>query len=327
MIEENLKKEIDLQMSQEVPNQKTAEITKLSINEDTTYDIIYDVYDAGEQKYFYIKMLENTAVSPFYYNISYTIEELHNLHRIFKSCDIYQLKEEIKSLFDEGKIKLSFDENETIIKMELKTILFVKKYKINFLLYREMIPEEEKDQLSLDLYSLEKKTLKKLKEMKLFLDQFKGNQEQIEIINNLIQKFNIFEIPGIEAKQNDNLSGSDISIHPGNIKNIPAMYINVNKKHYKLSKEKNKIDLLIRNIYDKAWPQNEIILKCKENSTLKCNRIDNFPYEIEKDQDGEFSIYYDPKDLEKGKYETSLELYVSGKKIPNSDITLKIHIK
>ena len=100
------KKEIDLRMSLTVQKQDSVESTKLPINEDTSYDIFYDIWDSGTKKYLYIKLVENTANSPFFYNRSYDLEELYDNHRIFKTCDtIEEVKERLKSLFQKKKNK------------------------------------------------------------------------------------------------------------------------------------------------------------------------------------------------------------------------------
>jgi len=345
---EDLRKDVDILMSNAVQNQLSAEITELPINEDTIYKIIYDVYENEEQKYLYIKMVENTAISPFYYNRSYTLDELYKLHDIFKCCDINEIKNHLRTLFEKNKIKLSFDKNESIIKMELDTILFATNYKIDFLLYREMVPEEQKDQLSLDLYSINKQKLKMIKEMKAFLEQFNGNQDQNKIIDDLIQKIISFDIPGVESKKeikkikpkkemeeiieiNDNKSiersiMSDIKSET----KIPNMYKNVKKGSYRFYKDKDNapINLIIQNTTNKSWPENKIKLVCnKELSEIMPSKIDNFKYEIGIGQDGDFSLHFDQKDLKEGKYKIFIELYLNGNKIPDSECPITIRVK
>ena len=189
------KKEIDLRMSLTVQKQDSVESTKLPINEDTSYDIFYDIWDSGTKKYLYIKLVENTANSPFFYNRSYDLEELYDNHRIFKTCDtIEEVKERLKSLFQKKKIKLRFEENEDIVVMELDVMLFAKAYKLEFQLYREMIIEEEKDQELIELYKLNKNKLIQLKDIYSFIKNENGNKK-----NDLMNLFKKYEIPGIEA--------------------------------------------------------------------------------------------------------------------------------
>ena len=189
------KKEIDLRMSLTVQKQDSVESTKLPINEDTSYDIFYDIWDSGTKKYLYIKLVENTANSPFFYNRSYDLEELYDNHRIFKTCDtIEEVKERLKSLFQKKKIKLRFEENEDIVVMELDVMLFAKAYKLEFQLYREMIIEEEKDQELIELYKLNKNKLIQLKDIYSLIKNENGNKK-----NDLMNLFKKYEIPGIEA--------------------------------------------------------------------------------------------------------------------------------
>ena len=49
---ENMKRDIDLKMAQEVKEVKH----KLEINEYTKYNISYDIYTNDEEKFLYIKM-------------------------------------------------------------------------------------------------------------------------------------------------------------------------------------------------------------------------------------------------------------------------------
>ena len=158
-MKENMKKDIDLKLAQKVTEKKA----QLKVNEDTEYNIFYDICQEDDQKFLYIKLEEITANAPFYYNRSYTIEELHAIHKIFKvfdKDDFEELLSYLKDLFDNGKIKLSFaDPNEDIIEVELNVILFSKSFNLNFELYREMIPNK-KDEKMIELYELNKKNLK-----------------------------------------------------------------------------------------------------------------------------------------------------------------------
>ena len=191
------KREIDLKLA---PNfEKRINVNKaiLPIDNDTAYDIYFDICEYEENKYLYIKMIENTANAPFYYNKSYTIEDLHSLHKIFKADNIDEVKIDLKTLFEQKKIKLSFDKNKEIILMELDVINFATNYKINFELYKEMIPFEEKDQRLIDLYNIEKQKLKALKEIILLFKNLKGNKGEKDFISELKKKIDFYEIPGL----------------------------------------------------------------------------------------------------------------------------------
>ena len=194
ILKQSIRKEIDIKMSLVFENEKPKAI--LPINEDTTFDIFYDIYDADEAKYLYIKMQENTAIAPFFYNRSYELNELYGNHRIFKTCDtIEEVRDYIESLFQKNKIKLRYNEkdNEEIIIMEMDVVLFATPIKLKFELYREMVLGNDKDSKLIQLYKINKM---KLKELKKIFSLIQGNdKEQIKQLNKL---FKSFEIPGIE---------------------------------------------------------------------------------------------------------------------------------
>ena len=189
-----IRKEIDLKMSLKFEKEKPK--AKLPINEDTCYDIFYDIYDSGQTKYLYIRMQENTARAPFFYNRSYELQDLYSNHRIFKTCDtMEEINVYLHSLFQKNKVNLRFNEedNEEIIIMEMNAILFATPFKLQFELYREMVPEIEKDPKLLELYKLNKMKLKSLKEIYAFIENNKD-----EITQKLKKLFKKYEIPGLE---------------------------------------------------------------------------------------------------------------------------------
>ena len=135
------------------------------------------------------------AEAPFYYNLSFTIEELQELDKSFKSCSLKDVKEHIKVIFSKNKIKL-FYENDKDIKMELNIILFEDNYNIYFKLFREMIPEEMKDEELLNLSEIEKNKIM-IKDLVSIFNSF-SNQEEKALREKLKQLIFQFEIPGIE---------------------------------------------------------------------------------------------------------------------------------
>lgn len=195
-----MKRDIDQEIAK-VDHGPEKDTIKLSINEDTSYDINFDIYDKDDEKYFYIKMQENTANAPFYYIRSYTIKDLHQLHKIYKVFEkdnLDELKGYMKTLFDKNKISLKFEEDEVIIKMDINAQLFADDELLFFELYREMIPDKDKDAKLLDIYTLNKNGMKILKEITYFINNFKGNQDELKMIQNLKKILNLKEIPGIE---------------------------------------------------------------------------------------------------------------------------------
>ena len=166
----------DLSMSTKIAENlnKSAYKAKLDIDEDTSFDISYDTFIYEEnKKYIYIKLEENTAVAPFYYNRSYEINQLHKINNIFKAVDIEETKEKLKSLLDNKRVKLRY-EGDMII-MELYIDFFCERIKIEFELYKEMVPEKEKDKKLLELYFIQKRNLKILKEFqKNYINNLNG---------------------------------------------------------------------------------------------------------------------------------------------------------
>ena len=181
------KKKRDLAMSTKISEDlnKSAYKAKLDIDEDTSFDISYDVDIFEENKEFiYIKLVENTALAPFYYHKSYEMNELYQINKIFKAIDIEEVKEQLKSLFDNKRIKLRY-EGDMII-MELYVDFFCEQIKIEFELYKEMIPQKEKDKKLLELYFINKKYKKKIKELKnkiLNSNQNEMNQNILNVLN------------------------------------------------------------------------------------------------------------------------------------------------
>ena len=413
---EKMKRPIDVEIAKIMHNQEKDTI-KLAINEDTSYDINFDIYETKEEKYFYIKLTENTADAPFYYIRSYTIKDLYRLnkiYRVFGKDNLEEFKNYMKTLFEKNKVSLKFEENEAIIKMDISAQLFASEEYLFFELYREMIiSEEEKDDKLLDIYILNKNYMKALKEITIYVNNFKGNQKEMELIPELKNILSLKEIPGIEKgiklemptgkeqrikkkekkeqneqkeqkeqenkieiieeniiqvdnsseeedenkrereKEDENQREIKRELEEENEKNenqiIEQEEIIINeekeddddnddlnskiftdlKDNYTFSeKDKIKIPLTIKNIFDEEWKAKTIKLICNENvSTIKFSKIKYFKYDIEKGQDGDFEIRFDKKDLIKGKkYKCYLQLFVNERKITDKDLELNIEI-
>ena len=360
---EEMKRDIDLKLAKDLTEKKT----QLEINEDTEYNIFYDICVENDEKFLYMKLEEITSDAPFYYNRSYTIEQLHQNHKIFKAFekdDFEDLIAYLKDLFDKGKIKLSFvDEKEDIIKVELDVILFSKGFKLYFELYREMIPDK-KDEKMLELYELNKKNLKILKEIRNYAQDKKILEKIKEIYDN-------YEIPGIEdevkkekeeevKKENEEEVKKEIEIKANNeneekeVIEIVKVEDNENQKeifdsevkttnkikknkictnlkdkyHFNIDKKNLSIALVLKNSDDETWPTEKTKLICLEESTIKFKEVEYPPYDIDKGTDGDFKVIFDEKDLAPGaKYTCILQLVVDGEKIENSEIPLNIRVK
>jgi hypothetical protein len=181
----------DLKMSVKITENEgnSAYKTVLDIDEDTSFNISYDtfIYD-DNKKYLYIKMEENTALAPFYYHRSYEINELHRINNIFRAVDIEGAKENLKSLFANKKIKLRYEQDMVI--MEIDAILFINPVKIEFELYKEMVPQREKDEKLLQLYHIIKTQLKKAKELRKYLKSEQNDMYQ-QLLDDLSANFDI----------------------------------------------------------------------------------------------------------------------------------------
>ena len=416
-----MKRDIDQEIAQIVHDQEE-DTVQLEINEDTSYDINFGTYDNKDEKYFYIKMTENTAKAPFYYIRSYTIKELHELHNIYKVFEkdnLDNLKNYMRTLFDKNKISLKFEEDEVIIKMDIKAQLFADDELLFFELYREMIPNKEKDEKLLDIYALNKKEMKALKEITYFINNFKGNQKEMEFIKELKNILSLKEIPGIEEgiqlelgnpkdkevekeikneiieeniiqlenpkkeeeeeniiqlenpkkeeeeeninkneiienpkeeenenkiienteikiNENDNdnnnndLADSDISIKRKSSKSLNSQIFTNLQKHYRFNAKAGNfnIALNIKNIFDEEWKGNEIQLKCNEkDSNIKFSKVINFPFDLPKGQDNDFTLVFNEEDMKKGTYKCYIDLHANGKKITDHSVRIKIIVK
>ena len=416
-----MKRDIDQEIAQIVHDQEE-DTVQLAINEDTSYDINFGTYDNKDEKYFYIKMTENTAKAPFYYIRSYTIKdlhELHNIYKVFEKDNLDNLKNYMRTLFDKNKISLKFEEDEVIIKMDIKAQLFADDELLFFELYREMIPNKEKDEKLLDIYALNKKEMKALKEITYFINNFKGNQKEMEFVRELKNILSLKEIPGIEEgiqlelgnpkdkevekeikneiieeniiqlenpkkeeeeeniiqlenpkkeeeeeninkneiienpkeeenenkiienteikiNENDNdnnnndLADSDISIKRKSSKSLNSQIFTNLQKHYRFNAKAGNfnIALNIKNIFDEEWKGNEIQLKCNEkDSNIKFSKVINFPFDLPKGQDNDFTLVFNEEDMKKGTYKCYIDLHANGKKITDHSVRIKIIVK
>ena len=294
------KREIDLKLAPNFEKRINANKAILPIDNDTAYDIYFDICEYEENKYLYIKMIENTANAPFYYNKSYTIEDLHSLHKIFKADNIDEVKIDLKTLFDQKKIKLSFDKNKEIILMELDVINFATNYKINFELYKEMIPFEEKDQRLIDLYNIEKQKLKALKEIILLFKNLKGNKGEKDFISELKKKIDFYEIPGLN-EINENKKKIEIENEKKNKnKNEKPEYNNENIQSINEKKEINNPYMSIERSQsiseekndEKEMHNSDITIERKKsvvkNQKICKNLLKEYIFRIKK---GKFDIY------------------------------------
>ena len=350
-----MKKQIDLKLSLNIETKKTVQKAQLPIDEDTIFDIYYDIFNSSDSKYLYIKLVENTAETPFYYNRSYDMEELQNLHSIFKSVNMEDVKANLKHIFDKNKIRLFYDQGKEVIKMELRFMFFWTECTINFELYREMIPQERKDEKMLKLYNKNKKNIKIKKEICSLFKNLQNVDQNIiqELIGKLdLQDFNILDN---QNNNNNNQDNNNQLIDLNNIdnqdNNIPLREnsnqneINemrneqIQPKKFKNEKLKNIFNSLyrtqilnneegdyclinIRNISDNVWKNNSIKFEfIEKDSTIKCTDIEYPFYDIGLGQDGDFKFYLE-NDKQSGKL--CFKVFINGRELEGTILTIKV---
>ena len=312
MNEEELN-ELKLKMSLEVPNQPTVIKTQLPLDNDTSFDIYFDIFNGERKKYLYIKLIENSAVAPFYYNRSYTIEELRKLNNIFMAVDMDQTRKHLKDLFDKKKVELSPNQETGGITMILEVGLFATVFKIKFELYKEMIPENEKDEQLINLYNINKR---KLKFAKKLLGLYEGKIDQ-----NIIEELrNIFDIENNAANNNCAKTPFD------EFKEILGK-----KKFGKIMKESNDAkDIIfkveIKNKTEKKLTPDNIKFKLdKKSSNAFCKDITFLFYEKDKYQKGIITFYFD-EDTEPGEHKCIFDVFIEGKQLKDYQFILNITI-
>jgi hypothetical protein len=305
--------ELKLKMSIEVPNQPTVIKEQLAIDNDPSFDIYFDIFNGERKKYLYIKLVENSAVAPFYYNRSYTIEELRELDPIFMAVDINKAKGHLKRLFENNKVKLTYNEETGGIKMILEVRLFYDPYPITFELYKEMIPDNEKDEQLINLYNINKR---KLKFAKKLLGLYEGKIDQ-----NIIEELrNIFDIENNAANNNCAKTPFD------EFKEILGK-----KKFGTIMKESNDAkDIIfkveIKNKTEKKLTPDNIKFKLdKKSSNAFCKDITFLFYEKDKYQKGIITFYFD-EDTEPGEHKCIFDVFIDGKQLKDYQYILNITI-
>lgn len=305
-----IRNELEQEMSKKILNQKTLIKKKLSIDENTSFNILYDIYSIDKTDYLYIKLIENSAVAPFYYNISYKIEELRAIHNIFKAVDMDEVKSALNDLFDNNKVKLYYEKNKEIVIMELDAKLFVKNHLIKFELKKQMIPENEKDDKLIELYKIIKNKNDLAKELYALLKNIKGGIDN-KIIDNFKDNFDLNEVDEEEEiseylkkyiKKKENGFIGEI------FENLEGCFA----------------ELILRNRSNVIWKKGFMKLKLDENaSDIICKEIIYPIYDIEKKEEGGilFSFY---GDIKPGEYKMSFDVFINAKKL--NDIKLILNL-
>ena len=142
--------EIKVKNSTEVDKNK-----QIRLNEETLFEFDCQV----EDEYLYLKLNEIDALSPYIYIKKIDLKELQNdVHKMFKALDtLDEVKEHILQLFKDGKIKLRQERNEEIF-FDIKAYYISEEVKFSIKAEREMT--NNKDNMLLKLYEIQKKLLK-----------------------------------------------------------------------------------------------------------------------------------------------------------------------
>jgi hypothetical protein len=333
-------------MSKEVPNQETVSKEALKIDEDTSFDIYYDIYD---EKYLYIKLQENTALAPFYYNVSYDIDELRVLDDIFKAIEIDKVKGHLKDLFDNNKIKLEYkSQDKKVIIMRLEVALFFKTYTIDFELDKVMIPENEKDEMLNKLYNRNKEKLNFAKELfvqfhsnanlyKNILDILSANFDMSGVIIKNINTNENNNIANNNSLENSNINESSI-LEKSDIVEDKEKFENrikkifKNKKGVNLEKTKdgNMAVLNLKNRTKTTWNIGFFkfkLVKIEDNNSksLTLKNIDYPIYEIKPKEEGDFIFYFE-EIKQPGDYKCIFDIYINGQKIDYAQLNLVMNL-
>ena len=140
----------------------------IQLDDDTTFEFKCKV----EENNLKLILSEVSALAPFIYETKLTMDAIIKVNDIFKACDnLGKIKEHIDNLFNAKRIKLSSSKNKEIIYCEFRA--FNISGEEQFKIPTERKITNEKDQMLLKLYSIQKEKLKILKDIEKYL---KGNK-------------------------------------------------------------------------------------------------------------------------------------------------------
>ena len=159
---------------QEIKSSDVDKKKQIKLNDDTLFKFDCDV----EDDYLILKLSEIDALAPFIYIKKITLDELIEVHKVFKSCNnLNEVKEHIDKLFEMKKIKLIQNKREEII-FNFKIFYLSFEDKFQIIAKREMT--DDKDPMLLKLYDIQKQKLKILNEFENYIKSLNGNGKEIE---------------------------------------------------------------------------------------------------------------------------------------------------
>lgn len=176
---------------------------RIKLDDDTIFRFESSVNDDSLS----LKLFEIGAFAPYIYEVNLSLNDLINIHKMFKACDnIQEAKEHIDKLFELKQINLTQEEKDHItFNITAYDISIEQKFKIDAM--RKIT--SEKDESLMKLYEIEKKQLKLWKEIELFAEKFGSNK------NALIDK-----IKSLKPKN----QASQIILKPGNLVTNPNYF-------------------------------------------------------------------------------------------------------
>ena len=128
---------------------------------------IFEFNSEVKGDYLTITLSEVDAIAPFVYTVDLTFKDIIEVDIMFKSCDSLKIvKEHIDRLFQDGKVKIKQTEDDEItLLFQGLYISYVREFKI----VTERKMTENKDNMLMKLYSLDKKKKKILDDLQAYL--------------------------------------------------------------------------------------------------------------------------------------------------------------
>ena len=161
---------------------------RIKLNDDTIFRFESSVADDSLS----LKLFEIGSFAPYIYEVILSLDELINIHKMFKSCDnIEEAKAHFDKLFELKQINLTQEEKDHItFNIKAHDISTEQEFKIDAI--RKITTE--KDESLMKLYEIEKKQLKLWKEVEAFAEKFGSNN------NSLLSKIRSLK-PKIQTSQ------------------------------------------------------------------------------------------------------------------------------
>jgi len=161
---------------------------RIKLNDDTIFRFESSVADDSLS----LKLFEIGSFAPYIYEVILSLDELINIHKMFKSCEnIEEAKAHFDKLFELKQINLTQEEKDHItFNIKAHDISTEQEFKIDAI--RKITTE--KDESLMKLYEIEKKQLKLWKEVEAFAEKFGSNN------NSLLSKIRSLK-PKIQTSQ------------------------------------------------------------------------------------------------------------------------------